>query len=340
MRNPTLSVIMTNYNHSRFLPEALDAILTQSYTPMEFIIIDDASTDNSLEILEGYAKKYDFIKLYENKKNMGILHNANKLRGLASGDYVYGAAADDKIMPGFLEKSMDMLTEYPEAGLCSTLSYLIDADGNNVGFCPKESILKKSDFLPPEKVRILLKKYGSWIQGNTVVYKREALLDAGGHLPELYSYCDGFIVQVIALRHGVCFIAELLAAWRKMETGYASTQNRDPRRKHEIMKNACNLMETNYKDIFSKNYIDIWKKRQIYEILEAEIDKIGNQERQSYNHALELINNEYFEHDSLFFKIINLTIKIQKILIRLYLFYHLRSFSQWLRKKLICHCIK
>jgi len=64
MDKSTLSVIMSNYNHSRFLPEALDAIVNQSRQPDEFIIIDDASTDNSVEIIQSYASRYPFIKLY------------------------------------------------------------------------------------------------------------------------------------------------------------------------------------------------------------------------------------------------------------------------------------
>src|ERR1044071_8971404 len=98
-----LSVLMPNFNHGRFLPEALDAILGQSYQPFEVIVIDDASTDNSVEILERFAARHSCIRLVRNEQNMGVMHNVNHLLNLASGDYLLFAAADDVILPGFFE---------------------------------------------------------------------------------------------------------------------------------------------------------------------------------------------------------------------------------------------
>ncbi len=57
MKRPTLSVVVTNYDHAKYLPEAIEAILSQSYRAYEFIISDPASTDNSVEIIEKYAER-------------------------------------------------------------------------------------------------------------------------------------------------------------------------------------------------------------------------------------------------------------------------------------------
>src|SRR5438128_5853882 len=94
MAFPTLSVVIPNYNHSAFLPRALTALGEQSKQLLEAIIIDDGSTDNSVEIIERFATKYPAIKLHRNVKNQGSLVSVATGISLAKGDYLYfGAAA-------------------------------------------------------------------------------------------------------------------------------------------------------------------------------------------------------------------------------------------------------
>ena len=106
---PTLSVLVNNYNYARFIGEALEAILNQSYRPSEVIVVDDASIDNSVEIIQQFVKRDPIVHLIKNEKNMGIFYNLNKFFSIASGEYVYLAGSDDRILPGFFEKSMKLL---------------------------------------------------------------------------------------------------------------------------------------------------------------------------------------------------------------------------------------
>ncbi len=327
-----MSVVMTNYNHSGYISIALDAILSQSYAPIEIIIIDDASTDNSLEILERYNLKYPLIKLHRNKKNMGILYNINRLLELAGGDYFYSAAADDLIKPDFFEKSMDMLCRNPQAGLCSTLSDLIDENGNPYGMVTKTIFTTESLFVSPQYAKIILKKFGNWIQGNSTIYNKEALVKSGGFNPELHSYCDGFIAQVIALKYGSCFIPVPLASWRRMETGYALTQSADINLKHEIILKISNLMKTQYKDIFPQSYVNTWKKNELGCILIAKFNEITREERRLFTQALTKYDDSFL-NDSVFFKLIDFTITLQKSLIKLYLYFRLVSLRKFLIKR-------
>jgi glycosyltransferase involved in cell wall biosynthesis len=99
---------MCNYNHGRFLPDAVQALLHQRYAFHEIIILDDCSTDNSAEMIEGFASSYPVIKFLRNPRNMGVVHNLNRLIELASGDYICGTAADDVLLPGFNEASRDI----------------------------------------------------------------------------------------------------------------------------------------------------------------------------------------------------------------------------------------
>ena len=69
MSPPTLSVIISNYNDAEFLPQFLQSVVDQSIQPDEIIIIDDASTDNSVEILEEFAQKHPIVKFIRNTTN-------------------------------------------------------------------------------------------------------------------------------------------------------------------------------------------------------------------------------------------------------------------------------
>lgn len=78
--NARLSVVVPNYNHAQYLPEALNAILNQSCRPMEVIVIDDCSTDNSVEVIEAFIRMDPIIRLYRNERNRGVNFSMNRGR--------------------------------------------------------------------------------------------------------------------------------------------------------------------------------------------------------------------------------------------------------------------
>src|SRR5204862_2393539 len=91
----------------------------QPLLPLEIIVIDDASTDNSLEVLNDLARKHPIIRVERNERNMGVNASMNRAMGLARGDYVLFTAADDELRPGVFQHATRMLSVYPQAGLCS-----------------------------------------------------------------------------------------------------------------------------------------------------------------------------------------------------------------------------
>jgi glycosyltransferase involved in cell wall biosynthesis len=264
MKSPTLSVTMACYNHGHYVKEALDALLSQSFKPTEIIVVDDFSNDNSAEVIQEFVKRDSTIRLIRNNKNMGAVLAANRARKMCSGDYIYGAAADDRVLPELFERSISILEKFPKAGLCSSTSRLIDEYGNDKGSFLSPIIKNRDSFIEPEQIIQLLKEHGSWFVGNATIYRREALIESGGHIPDLGPFCDGFIQQVIALRYGACFIPEPLACWRQMESGYATSTLSNIERSFEIMTYAEELMRTKYRDLFPPVYVIKWKRDWLY----------------------------------------------------------------------------
>jgi glycosyltransferase involved in cell wall biosynthesis len=267
----TLSVIMGNYNHGHFIQEALQAILSQSFLPLEVIVIDDGSTDNSVEIIESIAAKNPIVKLYRNVKNEGVMNTANKGTKIATGEYIYWAAADDRVCPGFFEKSVNILNQNPEAGLSSALLKIIDEDGNDTMWAKSPVISKTECFLSANQVRKVLLKHGFWFTGHTVICRREYLVkDANVFDPELYQFADHIVDIILATKHGACFIPEILATWRTTVdgSGFAETHfiSEETKTNSGLDKIVQIMNSKEYALLIPHNFIKQYKSQIMYSV--------------------------------------------------------------------------
>jgi len=125
-----VSVVMTVYNAQDYLPEAIESILNQTFTDYEFIIVDDCSTDNSLQIASEYQKKDARIQVHHHQQNMGIAGARNTGLKLARGKYIVWMDADDVSLPARIEKELAFLESHPQVGVVSSSASLIDSKGN------------------------------------------------------------------------------------------------------------------------------------------------------------------------------------------------------------------
>ena len=255
MPAPAISVVVTNYNHGRYLAQSLDAILAQSVLPDELIVIDDASTDNSLAIIESYRAKHPFIRLVRHETNQGVLTVISRALSEARCDYMLSTAADDWILPGLLAQAGALFARHPEAGLCSALSLVTDETGATPRIFPTPSPLTEPGFIAPSRARELLLDDDSWFMGNTVVLNRKAALAMGGFRRELRSLCDSFLYRQLALKHGACFAPVPLGVWRRLPTGYSSSTLVNHAQMSAMLDAAVQAMRVEFPDLFEPEYI-------------------------------------------------------------------------------------
>lgn len=124
---PRISVLIPVYNSEKYLREAIDSILGQTFSDFELILINDASTDSSEEIILSYQDER--IRYYRNEENIGILGTRMRLIGKATGEYIAYLDNDDIALPERFAKEIDFLDNNPEYALCGTWGLLVDSDG-------------------------------------------------------------------------------------------------------------------------------------------------------------------------------------------------------------------
>ena len=125
-KNPKISVVMSVYNGEKYLREAMESILNQTFTDFEFIIVNDGSTDNSLKIIKSYNDER--IRIINNEKNIGLTQSLNKALKQAKGEYIARQDADDISLPNRFEEQIKYFEKYPEVALVGTSAYIIDED--------------------------------------------------------------------------------------------------------------------------------------------------------------------------------------------------------------------
>lgn len=212
-----VSVVIGNYNHAGHLPRALDAVLGQSVRPREVIVIDDASTDDSLSVIDGYARREPLIRVVRNPVNQGVNRTYTAGARLASGSLLLLAGADDYLLPGFLERAVEQLTAHPQAGLC--VAYDSYQHGDDGPVIPNPSGWGPAEYYPPDEVAAKLRHC---IPGHAVVCRREPFLAAGGFHPDLAWYADWFAFLSLAFRYGACHLPDTLAVRVLRPTAYSA----------------------------------------------------------------------------------------------------------------------
>lgn len=131
---PTVSVIIPNYNHARFLPKRIESVLHQTYDDIEVIILDDCSTDNSREVIERYASQDRRISTCFNEHNSGSpFRQWKKGIDLAKGQYIWIAESDDFAHAELLAKFMGAIEQNEGVDLAYCQSNFVNADDEVVG---------------------------------------------------------------------------------------------------------------------------------------------------------------------------------------------------------------
>ena len=256
-----LSVVMPNRNHAALLPRALGALRRQTRQPDEIIVIDDASTDDSREVIRGFMAQLPQLRMLENPERLGAVGALNRGLREATGEAVYCAAADDATDPGFVDAVLSALEAHPEAALACAEARVIDDSGAFLGLRPVILPALRARYFPPPAAARLLRQFDNWILSVVAIYRRDLLLRAGGFDPTLGSFCDSCLARELALEHGFAFVRGVFGTWNVQTESYSRRTSTDPEAMPALIRLAQRRIEEREGQVFPRGYGRVFARR-------------------------------------------------------------------------------
>ena len=216
MTKPLITVLMTVYNGGDYLKSSIESVLNQSYKDFELLIIDDKSTDHSLEIIRSYPDKR--ITLHSNVHNLGQTKSLNLGLQLARGDYIARIDADDAAFAPWLKRQLAFLDKNPQYAVVSTKAVVID----------QKNRIKKILNSPLSWDEVVFRSLlASPINHVGSVYLKEVILNHGGY-DEKFKIAADFDLWSTLIRGGykIATAPEVLMAIRVHQNSLSRTENK------------------------------------------------------------------------------------------------------------------
>lgn len=259
---PLLTAIVPNYNHAHSIEKSIDCLNNQFYKPDEIIIIDDCSTDNSLDVIETLCSKYKNIVVFKCKKNGGVNSALNRGLALAKGQFIYCGSADDFVRPALFKELLFCGLDNENCGFITSEAEIQNSNGNRVGIRPTVLLAKKNKFINRNEIRKFLEKSDNLFLSVATIYNTDHLRGLGGFDENLGPFSDSFVLRQLALRYGVIFVPRVLGVWVYDEQSYSQ---KVIGRSEELSKliEACYQKALN-DPYFSYEYSNLLRKRLIF----------------------------------------------------------------------------
>jgi hypothetical protein len=228
---PKVTVLMSVYNAEKYLHEAMDSILNQTFQDYEFIIVNDGSTDSTLGILQGYRDPR--ISIINNPKNIGLTKSLNKGLKFAKGEYIARQDADDISLPGRLARQLNFMQAHPEVGGVGTWADIINPQG--------ERLRTVQGPTNHDEICAHLLIHNPFVHTSMFV-RRQTLGKVGGYQEELRYAQDYDLWWRLAQVGRVAVIPEVLVKRRKYTPGGIAEQHIQDQVRFECQI-ACKIVE-------------------------------------------------------------------------------------------------
>jgi glycosyltransferase involved in cell wall biosynthesis len=212
-----VSIILPVYNAGHLLRPQVDSILTQTYPPLELLLIDDGSTDESPGIAQEYATRHPFVYFQRSRLNRGLLETVNEAVRQASGNLIALSDHDDVWVPDKIARQVAYLVAHPAVACVFSDRVIIDVEGRELCASEYERI-----GTPPEvaDTAFLLASMARYTHANTLMF-RNKLVDFIFPIPRGWDWWIGAMASWFG---GVAFMRDQLVRFRVYEGSISSHQ--------------------------------------------------------------------------------------------------------------------
>ncbi len=242
-----ITVIFPMYNCGEYLKEAVDSILSQTFQDFELLAINDGSTDNSVEVMEGYDDER--IRLIHNEQNMGLIATLNKGLDMCDSPYVIRADADDICMPTRFEKQFNFMEANPEVGLCGTWY---------VGFTEKGESPLRAGYLPGDDDIRIKHLHQVHVSHGTAIFRKKILDEHNLRFAPDFAHAEDYELFVRMSKY--CKLANLQELLYKVRYHEGSVSSKF---KEVQLKNSNRVINRQFKDMginLSEDEINLYKE--------------------------------------------------------------------------------
>ena len=208
---------MSSYDGSQYLRTAVESVLSQTFSDFEFLIIDDASKDDTLALFKEYQKKDNRIQIVENKTNQGLTKNLNTLIKMSKGEYLARFDDDDVSFPQRFAAQAQYLDAHPECALVGSWAEIINENGDvirTVKYPTEPAVLKKD-----------LIKYNPFF--HPAIMMRKDAVDAIGDYDEHFRYAQDYELYLrLSKKYAIANVGEILIQYRENKSSITTTKNK------------------------------------------------------------------------------------------------------------------
>jgi len=202
---------MPVFNHEKYVAEAIESILAQTFTDFEFIIVDDGSQDRSAEIIRDYERQDDRVRFLELEHNVGKAAAKNHGIEAARGEYIVGMDSDDVSLPERLQKQVDFLRANPEIGALGTCGIWTDEELNP----------RRHWDVPEKHAHNVYNIFLGWlVLGTSLMIRRDILNAIGGYELSRKRGNDIELVSRLICRTRLANLPDRLYLYRKHDGQY------------------------------------------------------------------------------------------------------------------------
>lgn len=224
MPDPLVTVVCLSYNHASYVVESLESVLTQTYEHIELIVVDDASTDNSVQIIRDFLKEHTEVSFIANTENEGNCKAFNKALELATGRYIIDLAADDILLPERVAAGVAAFQKWgSEYVLNFTNAIIVDAEGTPLKTHYPVNRQKQATISVPvgDVYESVISTY--FICSPTMMVRTSELKRMGGY-DESLAYEDFDLWVRMSRYYKFCYTDQLLVKKRVLSTSMSAQQ--------------------------------------------------------------------------------------------------------------------
>ena len=211
-----VSVVMSVFNGEKYVAEAIESILGQTFSDFEFIIVDDGSGDCSAAIIHSYAARDDRIRLSRFKRNMGVADARNHAMNLSSAEYIAVMDCDDVCLPQRLERQVEHMRANPSIGVLGAGAQAVNED-----------LQPLYPFDLPERHALIAFNVfvGSFFVHPSVMLRRQLLESVGGYEPSRRTAIDTELWTRLMWRARFANLPEQLLLYRRHDAQHHTSRD-------------------------------------------------------------------------------------------------------------------